>query len=481
MVFPSFTICNLNQVEASFLKENNAYGNITRTNILHDEFIRGRNGTLSQADELFVNEIIETLGIDVGWSFLELSTQSCANLFISITFRGMKLTWDKFVPGSIGPIKYPTDFGSCCYLVPHLDLRPYSEIENMNVKEMYFDLQADALNGETNGVDLVIDAEQFNYAYHHSNSAGFKIAMHHHLDKPMIQFSSQLIFPGSETQINLKPTISKTTDAAISLFDPEERKCYAEGEANLTYLRYDAGFRYEMNNCLIDHGIRDIIWHCRCMPSFGYVEEYLKFIPMCTGEKLLCANTRMKSIGMKRIPFENNIIVPEALNNPTMIGNISIPDAIDCMPACTIQENNNQMSFAPYPQRGNFFYQETFCRVASHIWQKTCQNENREFFIRKEQPTLCPILKSFKEYFEDDGVMVKNSTVRTPPLKHQVFTIIFFLFQIDDSDYTENGDECENKCQLDPDDNKMWCLDLNGTWAHCLPFACKTFMFFVYK
>ena len=420
VVFPSLTICNLNQVEASFLKENNAYGNITRTNILHNEFIRGRNGTLSQADEIFVNEIKETLDIGLGWSFLEKSMQSCANLFISITFRGMNLTWNQYPleEGIIGPITYPTDFGSCCYLVPHLDLRPDSEYENMTIKEMFHDLKADTLNGETNGVDVVIDAEQFNYAYHHGNSAGFKIAMHHHLDKPMIQFSSQLIFTGTETQINLKPIISNTTEDAISLFPPIDRKCYADGEANLTYLRYDEGFRYEMNNCLIDQGIRDIIWNCRCMPSFGYVEEYLKFIPMCSGEKLLCANTRMKSLGMKKIPFENNKIVTEAIENPNMIGNISKPDSIECMPGCTVQENRNQMSFAPYPQRRNFFYQKTFCNVASHIWQKTCQNENREYFMRIEQPNLCPILKSFHEFFGDAGVMIKNSAVRSPTLEH---------------------------------------------------------------
>ena len=117
---------------------------------------------------------------------------------------------------------------------------------------------------------------------------------------------------------------SNPSEDAISLFPPIDRKCYADGEANLTYLRYDEGFRYEMNNCLIDQGIKDIIWNCRCMPSFGpEMADYLAYIPMCSGEKLLCANTRMKSIGMKKVQFDNNIIVSEALENPDMIGNIS--------------------------------------------------------------------------------------------------------------------------------------------------------------
>ena len=73
---------------------------------------------------------------------------------------------------------------------------------------------------------------------------------------------------GAETQINIKPQIVDTSEEAIKLFDPEQRGCYAEGEANMTYLIHSNGFRYEMNNCLIDEGIRDIIWNCRCLPRF---------------------------------------------------------------------------------------------------------------------------------------------------------------------------------------------------------------------
>ena len=106
----------------------------------------------------------------------------------------------------------------------------------------------------------------------------------------------------------------------------------------------------------------------------------------------------------------------EAIQSPNIIGNISKPNSIYCMPACTVQENNDQMSYAPYPQRRNFFYQKTFCDVASHIWQKTCQNENRAYFLRKDQPLLCPILKSFDEYFglpksKNDLVSIKSANL----------------------------------------------------------------------
>ena len=237
----------MNQVEASFLKDLNAYGNITRTNTLIEEFIKGRQGNLTKDDEVFVNEIKEKLHIGEGSTFLDQSMQYCRNLFISISFRGMKLTWDQLPPEqTLGPFTYQTDFGSCCFLTPHLHLRPSSEYIS------YHDLKADTLNGEANGLDVVIDAEQFNYVYHQSNAAGFKVSLHHHLDLPMMQFSSQLIFTGVETQMNLKPTITDTTKEAISFLLPKERQCYAKGEANLTYLKKEYGFWYELNNCIIE-------------------------------------------------------------------------------------------------------------------------------------------------------------------------------------------------------------------------------------
>ena len=48
MVFPSVTICNLNQIEADFLIWQNAYGNLERTNLLTKEFVDGHLDVLSK-------------------------------------------------------------------------------------------------------------------------------------------------------------------------------------------------------------------------------------------------------------------------------------------------------------------------------------------------------------------------------------------------------------------------------------------------
>ena len=169
-----------------------------------------------------------------------------------------------------------------------------------------------------------------------------------------------------------------------------------------------------MNNCLIDQGISDIIWNCRCIPNFGLSLDAAgvrmrnsTYLPRCRGEKLYCANARKKSMGMESITIENDIIVKEALESPDKIGNIVKPKAIKCMPACNVQENHNQMSIAAYPQRDIFFYQKLFCDVASHIWQKTCQDESRAYFLNKKQPRLCPILRDFDDFFGQHALETK--------------------------------------------------------------------------
>ena len=110
-----------------------------------------------------------------------------------------------------------------------------SSLENKTYEETWFEVMAHSLNGETNGLDIVLDTEQFNYAYHQANAAGFRISLHHHNSKPMMSFSSQLIHAGTETIIDIKPTVTYTTDHAISKFSPEERGCLQK--CHIWYLR----------------------------------------------------------------------------------------------------------------------------------------------------------------------------------------------------------------------------------------------------
>ena len=293
-------------------------------------------------------------------------------------------------------------------------------------EELYHQLKADAKNGGKNGLEIIVDAEQFNHAqYSKSIGSGFLISLHHHLDKPMMKFSSKLIYTGTATMVNLKPTISYTTDEAIRTFRPHERGCYTDGEANLTYLSYKDGYRYQINNCLIDQLMRDIIWHCKCMPYFDDNDhhEYLEIIPWCSGQKLYCANEKIESVTLEKTNHRTDLEITDK------IGNITKPPSIRCLPDCKTQENNNEMSFAKYPQKSNFFFQETFCDVASHIRKRTCLKEDKKYFMDKQQPNLCPIIKAFKKYIGQasmckkwpDNYMKRNDYKINETLKEELY------------------------------------------------------------
>ena len=85
VTFPSITICNLNKIEASFLKELNLYGNQDATDNLMKEFIDGRNGNKSQQEEAEIKQVNDFIGPD--YSFLQFSRQKCRDLFIHISYQ----------------------------------------------------------------------------------------------------------------------------------------------------------------------------------------------------------------------------------------------------------------------------------------------------------------------------------------------------------------------------------------------------------
>ena len=151
----------MNQIEASFWKGLGAYDNRSIGNYYFDHFI-GSRGKDNSDDQDFI-------GISV---MTKDTRQVCNDLFISISFRGKVLSWRDFTDKkgedskfrTLGPAFYPTDFGACCLFVPHIDFETFGE--NISFIEKYHGLDADSLNGENNGLKILLDAEEFNYEYH---------------------------------------------------------------------------------------------------------------------------------------------------------------------------------------------------------------------------------------------------------------------------------------------------------------------------
>ncbi len=142
---------------------------------------------------------------------------------------------------------------------------------------------------------MVLDAETFDYTFHLKAGEGFKIAVHHHLDQPIMSIKELDISPGSVFQVAVTPTLMSTTAEAISRFSPLERGCYIEGELPLQYLP-SVYYRYEMSNCLFEAAYESIIAECRCMPSFHQL-AHKEVTEICSGPSLTCMNKILRFIG----------------------------------------------------------------------------------------------------------------------------------------------------------------------------------------
>ena len=84
--------------------------------------------------------------------------------------------------------------------------------------------------------------------------------------------------------------------------NPEERQCYYRFEKNLTYMPYERGYRYTMNNCLLHEAIVQIVWDCKCKPSFHTSDKFPTELKYCTGKDLICLQSKLSSmaIGTKK-------------------------------------------------------------------------------------------------------------------------------------------------------------------------------------
>ena len=63
------------------------------------------------------------------------------------------------------------DFGACCKLIPHFAFEGFHSWTLDDV-DKFHNLLADARNGEAFGLDIVVNAEQFNYGFRKANAGG---------------------------------------------------------------------------------------------------------------------------------------------------------------------------------------------------------------------------------------------------------------------------------------------------------------------
>ena len=105
---------------------------------------------------------------------------------------------------------FGTDYGICSLIKPQLAFN--SDLDNVPYWEKIFGehnwkVQKGSEVGKANGLSMLLDAETFDYTFHLKAGEGFKIAVHHHLDQPIMSIKELDISPGSVFQVKTFPGI----------------------------------------------------------------------------------------------------------------------------------------------------------------------------------------------------------------------------------------------------------------------------------
>ena len=203
--FPAITVCNLNKLEASSMYDlvnsvqNSSLTEPEKWGVLQKEYYDGHDNDLTEEELDFLTQFKkENLYYDyydydyndafTEWNFLDTNSQHCNHAFMRVSYGGKKLTWEQ-LPAfentsdywdiKFGPKYFPTDYGTCCEFVPHLYFEPRHP--EVSYEDFWFKVKAKAQNGESNGLEIVLNAEHFNYG--EGRAAGFRISLHSHNSK----------------------------------------------------------------------------------------------------------------------------------------------------------------------------------------------------------------------------------------------------------------------------------------------------------
>ncbi|CAB4068103.1 ASICN [Lepeophtheirus salmonis] len=379
--FPAVTICNINQVRKSFFNDLNINNNRTIVDLLYQQFYTGsknfpnpdeaefirnlfksetyvkseyqyhcltQRGSCSQSQLANWTAYFEKYGewIQKGFQFTRLAVQEPYGVMILRASYGTKKRYGNST--DFNPY-FGTDYGICSIIKPQTVFNSkYDSIPYWDklFGKINWSIQKGAQVGKANGLSILLDAETFDYTFHLKAGEGFKIAVHHHLDQPIMSIKELDISPGSVFQIAVTPILMSTTEEA----------------------RYRL-YRYEMSNCLFEAGYEKILEECNCTPSFHQLAN--KEVPqICSGPGLTCMNRNLRYIGKLNKVGKNQD---------------------ECLSACDDQINSVSVTSSDFPNRETFSKREEFCLALLKL-VRTC-NSRKKIFLTEKFPTVCDNIK----------------------------------------------------------------------------------------
>ena len=100
-----------------------------------------------------------------------------------------------------------------------------------------------ARNGIKNGLQILLDAETYDYASTPNGGEGFILSILHHLDIPIMKNSGININTGQSNNLVISTTLMNTSESVRYRFSPELRNCYFEDEIKVVFSQKEFQFR----------------------------------------------------------------------------------------------------------------------------------------------------------------------------------------------------------------------------------------------
>ena len=350
ITFPTLVICNINELQASFFQKMGLIENHEHAELFKSEFVAGRTKELSLEEETQLKKMKQKLVKHYSWNestiVPTLLAPNCSNLILVALVENTPRLFPK-VDHTI------TDYGICCYL----DIYYYFNIKKGNVR-----------SSVRNGLELVIDAETFDYFDDQIGSSGWRMWIGNGNEKPFINYAQVNIDTGKEVLLEVTPSILKTSQEALSRFSPEKRNCYTNEEFKLRHFDHDM-YNYTIQNCLWGAVLDAIENECQCTSIFqGWADLSSKpQSNLCYGKAKACELEKLWAV----------------MDRPLEVQSVGVDGKRrKCLPECQRQVSTLQLTSQSFPTWHNFKQRKTPCLTLKKI-NEICQQDHKAAIFEK--------------------------------------------------------------------------------------------------
>jgi len=480
--YPSVTVCNMNQIRDSWWKN---VGIPIKTDARRKKFVSyfftGSKKEFSEAEkeELegilnspefqneFCNYLIHTRIYEVfEASFLAstpfdgtkcnigLKVEDFINQMSVLYTRGHFILGAEFNKISNFEL-FPdvgTETGFCKTIKPIVDFNP--KLKDTAARDRYkIELGSEVLSGESNGLNVLLDVETFDYGYVPAKGSGVFMVVNHHGDKPILNSGRIKLQPGTDTDVQINPSFTTTDESAIEEFEPEDRKCYECNEINMLFLPYQDnlpencnkhGYRYSMSNCVFESAFEATLKTCECFPLF-HQNEYHEMrrknlsrlismpfmanigsnpkgepgVQTCRGVKLNCAY---------------NIFNEMSKDDYKQIYDAYTAEPLKCREPCTDFQYSMETTTSSYPAFTTFTNSKEACFLIIKFFEN-CRNflQKVDNSFETAYPEICKTVRSqsfrssFKEKFISLGLETSLIDDPDPDLEWKRQKVVMIL------------------------------------------------------